>query len=116
MSTICMMMLRRLLTVCLAAAFLVGATVQLLPPSTALAATGMHNNKMGGCAGPEVPPAKHMPNCIDNLGCLVVQAVPASPTTVAVPFRWTAVAYSLGTASLLGLSVEPELSPPILAA
>jgi hypothetical protein len=54
-----------------------------------------------------------MPNCIDNLGCLVVQAVPASPTTVAVPFRWTAVAYSLGTASLIGLSVEPELSPPI---
>ena|SRR6266481_3108706 len=85
------MVLRRLLTICLAATFLVGATVQLLPPSTALADTGMHNGKMAGCAGPEMPPVKHMPNCVDNLGCLVVQAVPSSPDSLAVPFRWTAV-------------------------
>src|SRR5437763_7422658 len=101
------MILRRLLTICLAAAFFVGATVQLLPPSTALAEMGVHHEKMAGCAGPEAPPAKHMPNCIDHFGCLALPALPTSPTSAAMPFLWTSVAYALGAASFVGLSVPP---------
>ena len=107
--------LRRLLTICLAAAFLVGATVQLLPSSTALADMSIHNDKMAGCAEPGAPPAKHMPNCVDHLGCLTVPALATSPTAIPTPFRWASVAYTSGTSSLFGQSVEPELSPPILA-
>lgn len=46
------MVLRQLLTLCLAAAFFVGATVQLLPSSTALADVGVPGDKMAGCDGP----------------------------------------------------------------
>jgi hypothetical protein len=114
--------LRRLLTLCLAAAFFVGATVQVLPSSMALADVGGHGNKMANCNGqmsdcgdPSTPPAKHMPNCIDHFGCLTVPALATSPTALPTPFRWTSVAYVSGASSLLGQSVEPELSPPILA-
>ena len=115
--------LRRLLTICLAATFLVGATVQLLPSSGALADLGSRaadkmadcNHQMSDCGDPSAPPAKHMPNCIDHVGCLTVPVLEASPTAVPMPFRWTSVAYISGAASLLGQSVQPELSPPILA-
>jgi hypothetical protein len=108
------MVVRRLLMLCLAAAFFVGATVQMLPPNAAMADPG-RGDKMAGCTGPEAPPVKQMPNCIDRYGCLVVQALPVAPTLPAVPFRWISVAYAFGAAPLLGLSIKPELSPPILA-
>jgi hypothetical protein len=115
--------LRRLLTICLAAAFFVGATVQLLPSSSTLADIGSQaadkmvdcNHQMTDCADPSAPPAKHMPNCIDHFGCLTVPALETAPTALPTPFRWISVAYISGASSFLGQSVEPELSPPILA-
>jgi len=106
--------LRRLLTLCLAAVFLLGATVQMLPSSAAMADTG-GSGKTAGCTEPEAPSGKQMPNCIDRFGCLVVQALPIWPALLAVPFQWISVAYVFGAAPLLGLSLKPELSPPILA-
>jgi hypothetical protein len=107
--------LRQLLTLFLAAAFFVGATVQLLPSSTALADVGFRTDKMACCDGPTMPPAKPMPNCIDHFGCLTVPAVATVPTALPTPFRWASIAYISGATSLVGRSVEPELSPPILA-
>jgi len=123
------MVLRQLLTLFLAAAFFVGTAVQLLPPSTALADVGVHSDKMAGygrqaaapvkqmadCDRPGVPPAKPMPNCIDHLGCLTISALATAPTALPMPFRWASIAYMSGATSLVGRSVEPELSPPILA-
>jgi len=107
------MALRRFLTLCLAAALLVGATVQILPWNAAMAGTG-HSDQMAGCAEHQAPPVKHMPNCIDHYGCLTVQALPTSPAMLAVPYQWMSVAYITGATPMLGLSIEPELSPPIL--
>jgi hypothetical protein len=121
------MVLRQLLTLFLATAFFAGATVQLLPSTTALADLGVHSDKMAGCDGPSVvkpmadcdgpvmPPAKPMSNCIGHFGCLTVPALATAPTALPTPFRWASIAYIPGATSLVGRSVEPELSPPILA-
>lgn len=106
------MVLKRFLTLCLAAALVVGATVQILPWSAAMADTMGHD--MAGCADHAPPPVKHMPNCIDHYGCLTVQTLPISTALLATPFQWISVAYVTGATPMLGRSIEPELSPPIL--
>jgi hypothetical protein len=107
---------KRLLTVCLALAFFVGATVQVLPSSMAIGETGVHADMAGGCAGPQPPCTGHMPNCVDHVGCVTVSALPASPISVAVAFEWASPDYDLVSESLAGISVKPALLPPILAA
>jgi hypothetical protein len=109
-------LMKRLLTCCLALAFLVGATAQLVPSGMAMAEMGAHADMTGGCAAPDMPRAGHTANCIDHLGCLAIPALPTSPASLAIPFRWTSVAYHFLATPLSGISVEPELSPPILAA
>jgi hypothetical protein len=110
------MVLRRFLTLCLATAFFVGATVQMLPSSTALAETGVRTDMGAGCEAQKPPCPDRLPNCIDHFGCLTIPALPILPISLATPFQWTPVAYVFRAAPLLGFSVEPELSPPILAA
>jgi hypothetical protein len=100
---------------CLAATFFVGATVQILPWKAAMADPMGRSDEMAGCADHAPAPVKQMPNCIDHYGCLTVQALPTTPALLAEPFQWAAVAYEFGTAPLLGLSVKPELFPPITA-
>jgi hypothetical protein len=109
--------LKRLLTVGLALAFLVGVTMQLVPSSMA----DIQGNVSAGMAGcgdsPQPPCTGHIPNCLDHGGCITVSALPASPTSIAVPVEWTSLdKYDLTPQALAGISVKPELSPPILAA
>jgi len=108
--------LKRLLTLCLALAFLVGVMVQLMPSSMAVAPITVSADMAGGCAGPQPPCTGHLPNCVDHLGCVTVSALPTSPTAIAAAFEWTSLGYVLMPESLAGISVKPELSPPILAA
>lgn len=108
--------LKRLLTLCLALAFVVGVTVQLLPSSMAIAQLTVSSDMAGGCDGPQPPCTGHLPNCIDHAGCITVSALPASPALIAVPVEWASLDYDLLPGSLAGISVKPELSPPILAA
>jgi len=108
--------LKRLLTVCLALAFLVGVTAQLMPSSMAepqMTASAQMGG--GGCDGPKPPCTGHMPNCLDHGGCISVSVLPTSPATIAVPVEWTSLDYDLPPQPLAGISVKPELSPPILA-
>jgi hypothetical protein len=105
--------LKRLLTLGLLLALVVGTTTQLMPPSLAHPDMG---DMAGGGAGPQPPCTGHMPNCIDNLGCPTVSALPASPASIPVAFEWTSLSYDVAPKSLSGISVKPELSPPILAA
>ena len=106
--------LKRLLTVCLALAFLVGVTAQLMPSSMAepqmIASAQMGG---GGCDGPKPPCTGHI--CLDHGGCISVSVLPTSPATIAVPVEWTSLDYDLPPQPLAGISVKPELSPPILA-
>jgi hypothetical protein len=108
--------LQRLLTVCLVLAFFVGTTVQVLPSSMATGEMGVRADMGGGCAGPQPPCTGHMPNCVDHVGCVTVSALLASPISVAVAFEWASLDYDRAPESLSGISVKPELSPPILAA
>jgi len=107
---------KRLLTVCLALAFLVGVTGQLMPSSMAEPQTTVSAEMDGGCAGPHPPCTEHLPTCLDHGGCISVSVLPTSPTTIAVPVEWTSLDYDLAPQALSGISVRPELSPPILAA
>jgi len=105
--------LKRLLTSCLALAFLVSATVQVLPLSMANGEMGIRADMAGG---PQPACTGHMPNCVDHVGCITLSALPAPPASIAVAFEWTSLDYDLAPESLAGISVKPELSPPILAA
>ena len=107
--------LKRLLTVCLALAFLVGVMAQLMPSSMAETVTTV-STEMGGCACPYPPCTGHMPNCLDRGCCISVSVLPTSPAAIAVPVEWTSLVYSLAPQALSGISVKPELSPPIFAA
>ena len=108
--------LKRLLTFCLALAFVVGVTGQLMPSSIAAPQIAMGADMGDGCAGPQSPCTGHMPNCLDHGGCITVSALPASPNSTAVPVEWTSLDYIPARQALAGISVKPELSPPILAA
>ena len=111
-----LVVLKRFLTLCLALAFLVGVTAQLMPSSIVETQMTVSAEMAGGCAGPQAPCTGHMPNCVDHLGCITVSALPTSPTSIAVAFEWTVLGYDLVPKSLTGISVKPELLPPILAA
>jgi len=108
--------LTRLLRLCLALAFLVGVTAQLMPSSIAQTRMILSAEMAGGGAGPQAPCTGHMPNCVDHVGCVTVSALPTSPASIAVAFEWTSLDYDFVPPSLAGISVKPELSPPILAA
>jgi len=108
--------LKRLLTVCFALAFIVGVTAQLLPPAISETQMTVRADMASGRARPQPPCTGHMPNCVDHVGCVTLSALPASPVLVAIAFEWTSLDYDLAPESLSGISVKPELSPPILAA
>ena len=110
------MVLKRLRAVCLALAFLVGLTAQLLPPSMPEAQMTVRADMAGGCSGPQPPCTGHMPDCVDHVCCVTVSALPASLASVDVAFESALPDYHLAPVSLSGISVKPELSPPILAA
>jgi hypothetical protein len=108
--------LQRLLTLCLALALLGGVTAQLMPSSMAQTQMNVSAEMSGGCPGPQPPCTSHMPNCVDHLGCVTVSALPTSPASIAVASDWTTLDYDLAPEALTGISVKPELSPPILSA
>lgn len=108
--------LKRFLTFCLAVAFLIGATVQLVPCAVADANSAISTGNMSGCDGAQPPCTGHIPNCLEHGGCITMSALPASLDSVAVPVDWTSLDYNTVPESLAGISVEPELAPPILAA
>ena len=108
--------LQRLLIFCLALAFLVGATGQLVPSGITPADMAIGADMAGGCAGPQLPCTSHGANCVDHIGCVTVSALAASPASVAVAFEWRSLDYDPVPESRSGISVKPELSPPIVAA
>ena len=107
---------KRLLTLCLALALVIGVTAQLMPSGIAAAQITVSAGMAGGCDGPKPPCTGHTPSCVDHVGCITVSAVPTSPASMAVPVEWTSLGYDIAPESLTGISVKPEISPPILVA
>jgi hypothetical protein len=81
-----------------------------------MAKTAMSAQMAGGDDGPKPPCTGHMPNCLDHGGCIAVSALPPSPIPIAAPVEWRPLDYAFAPQALAGISVEPELSPPILMA
>jgi hypothetical protein len=108
--------LKKLFTFCLALTLLVGAMVQVVPSGIAQATAAAQPDIAGGLADANAPCPVQAPTCVKHVGCLTISAVPTYPASPPTLFRWTAVAFEFAAPSLRGISVEPELSPPILAA
>jgi hypothetical protein len=108
--------LRRLVMVCVALIFLVGVTATLVQARMAQSDMGIRGDVAGGSPGPQPPCTGQMPGCVDHVGCVTVSALPTFPGSVVVVFEWISLDYDLVPESLSGISVKPELSPPILAA
>jgi len=94
----------------------VGTMAQLAPVSMAQPDLAVAADLADGCAGSQSPCTGHMGTCADHVCCITVSALPASLASVGMPFEWTSLYYPLAPESLSGISVKPELSPPILAA
>ena len=109
---------KRLSAALLALAVIIGLAVQPVLPVWA-APVAMPMSAPGPSAQsdeqPITPCKQATPICIEHVGCVTAIAVPASPRALGVPIRWHTVSYDLAVPHLTGRSVEPELSPPILA-
>lgn len=110
------MMVGRLLRVVLALVFAISVTMQGVPSAVAQTGLSLHTDMEAGCDGMPVPMGKHMPNCVRHIGCVCVSALPMRPFLVAIPFGWTPLDFLPTSTYLTGISIEPELSPPILTA
>jgi hypothetical protein len=121
------LVLRRLLIVLTGLAFLVGAAVQAMPPAEfmAPACMGAANTATGDCCAnmamkdhatpaPMKQPCKGISlDCAKELGCMSSPALPASSSALASPTVYGRAAYWPPLTSRAGLSIKPDLFPPI---
>ena len=117
-------MLKRLSIILLAFAFVAAVTMQLMPRAWAAPAGAgpavpceMMNMKAEATpAGtPGMPCKGAIPVCNDSIGCAVFADLPTPPATSPVEVRWISVVWSAIQSVLSGRTVEPELTPPIVA-
>jgi hypothetical protein len=106
----------RLLTLCLALGLVVGVPMRLVPCGMAETPVGVAADNDDGCAPAQRACTEPGPSCVDHVGCIAQPGVPAALRLPLVPFEWTALAYNGAISRLSGISIEPELSPPIRAA
>jgi|GEM_PF-2250700 hypothetical protein len=119
--------LRQLLIVLTSLAFLIGAGAQVMASLwlTAPPGAGTEHTIMGescttmmvhGNAGPAAPVKQEPCKRISQFGCVCSPALLALPTPVAFPFAWGRLAYwPRLAAEPAGLSIEPNLHPPMAA-
>jgi hypothetical protein len=122
------LVLRRLLIVLTGLAFLVGAVVQAMPPAEfmAPACMGAANTATGDCCANMAmkyhatpAPIKQVPckgislDCAKEFGCISSPALPAPSTALGTPTVYGRVAYWPPATSRTGLSIKPDLFPPI---
>jgi hypothetical protein len=122
------LVLRRLLIVVTGLSFLIGATVHATPRlkfmasgcrDAAQTATEDCCAKMAMKDHAARALMKHVPckgislDCANQLGCIYSQALPTPLTALGSPTTYRCVAYWPPLASGTGLSVKPNLFPPI---
>jgi hypothetical protein len=121
------LVLRRLLIVLTGLAFLTGAAVQVTPPAAFMASACMGAaNTTGDCCAnmamkdhPAPAPMKQVPckgislDCAKEFGCISSPALPAPSTALGSPTVYGRVAYWPPATSRAGLSIKPDLFPPI---
>ena len=126
-----LLVLRRLLIFLTGLAFLVGAGAQALPSARLMAPAlaGAGQTVMGeDCArmamngDATLAPMKQVPckrislGCTTQLGCICSPALPAPPAALGFPIAHGRLAYWASPAAAHdGLSIKPNLFPPIAA-
>jgi hypothetical protein len=122
------LVLRRLLIVLTGLAFLVGAAVQAMPPAAfmAPACMGAAHTATGDCCANMAmkdhatpAPKKQVPckgislDCANQPGCIASPVALALPIWLGSPTAYGCVAYWPPATSRAGLSIKPDLFPPI---
>src|ERR1700730_2156916 len=121
------LVLRRLLIFLTGLAFLVGAAAQAMPPAEFMASAcmGAANTASGDCCAnmamkdhatpaPMKHPCKGISvDCAEELGCISSPALPALSSALASPTAYGSAAYWPPRAPQAGLSLKPDLFPPI---
>jgi hypothetical protein len=116
---------RRLLIILTGLAFLVGAAVQAMPPAEFMAVCmGAADTATGDCCANMAmknhpAPMKPVPckgislDCAKEIGCISSLALPAPSTALGPLTVYGRVAYWPPATSGAGLSIKPDLFPPI---
>ena len=109
-----MRLLRRLFAVLIATA-LIGAPVQaaVVMPCDAVVASAPDHPLFSDQAPASTPCGGMMLNCPDMVGCGVVAGLPAPAIGVMHKLVWSPAAYWASADLPQGLSVEPDIDPPI---
>ena len=122
------LVLRRLLIALTGVAFLVGAAVQAVPRAAFMASAGMGaaQTATGDCCakmamGDHATPApmKQVPckgislDCANQSGCISSPALPTPSIALGFPTDYGRAAYWPPLSSRAGVSVKPDLFPPI---
>ena len=122
-------LLRRAVVLLVASAFLGGATIQALPPSDLLSPPARDvmaaMDAMADCplmqAAHQSGPAKPMPcngmtpDCMKWMGCIGFPSLPTPVAQASAPVEYGRVAYWSAVRLGDGVSIKPNLLPPIEA-
>ena len=109
--------LYRILALLFAAAY-IGATMLQAAP-TYVANADMSGSSMNGMTheqdGPgDKMPCKGMPpNCVTDIGCILLVSVPTPDLNLFTKTSWSSVIYDNASEALRGRTIKPALGPPI---
>jgi hypothetical protein len=109
--------LSRILALLVVAAY-IGATMLQAAP-TYVANADMSGSSMNGMTheqdGPgDKMPCKGMPpNCMTDIGCILLVSVPTPDLNLFTKTSWSSVIYDNASKALRGRTIKPALGPPI---
>lgn len=112
-------MLHRVGVLLLAFAFVVGLTAQIAAGAWTMNGCLMSGASMGTSSedSQSDTPCNGMTlACIDSVGCAMPAALAVPQLLAPTAFAWIAATFTLPDNSLSGVSVQPDLTPPILRA
>ncbi len=85
----------------------------VMPCATAVTTNPDHTLSAGKAPTSAPTPCKVMPGCVDMLGCGLSAGLPAHIAALSQERAWTSTAYRAIADAHEGLSVKPDLGPPI---
>lgn len=67
----------------------------------------------GDSSGMPMPCKSNIPNCFSSIGCVFMVALPPAYTPTETQLTWSRIVYSSVASSQKGMSLEPDIGPPI---
>ena len=121
-----LVILRRLVVSLSVLAFVAGMSIQAIPSAGALGLDALQGSAKTDPDCPRMAVAHHseglpaplpckgiMLDCVKQMGCLGIPALPDRSDAVSVPVMYSVVSYSSPSPVLSGRDIEPDLFPPI---